>query len=217
MIKVKVCCISSVEEAALAVRYGAAALGLVSEMPSGPGVIDENVIAAIVPTVPPGVSTFLLTSKEDSRAIMAQQRRCGCDTLQLCSYLPPTAYGELRAALPGISLVQVIHVTGEEALTRAVAVAPYVDMLLLDSGNLTLPVKELGGTGRTHDWHISRQIRQAVGVPVYLAGGLHAANVAAAVAQVRPYGVDICSGLRSGGRLDENKVQAFFGAVRALG
>lgn len=211
--RIKVCCISSVEEAALAVRYGASALGLVSEMPSGPGVIADELIGKIAATIPPGVASFLLTSKQDSAAIIAQQRRLRTNTLQLVDEVDPAVYKDLRDALPGVKLVQVIHVTGEYSLDQAADVARHVDGILLDSGNPSLKVKELGGTGRTHDWTISRRIVEIVNVPVYLAGGLRAENVAEAVHTVRPFGVDLCSGVRTNGLLDEEKLAAFVSSV----
>lgn len=214
--RVKICCIANMEEAALAVRYGAAAVGLVSEMPSGPGVIDEELITRIAARVPPGVATFLLTSREQAPAIIAQQRRTRANTLQLCDRIPREAYEELRRGLPGVSLVQVVHVGGEESIEEAVSVAPQVDAILLDSGNQRLAVKQLGGTGRTHDWEVSRRIREAVGVPLYLAGGLKAENVAEAVTHVAPFGVDVCSGVRTDGKLDETKLAAFFGAIHQV-
>lgn len=212
--RVKICCISSVEEARLAIKYGAAALGLVSEMPSGPGVIPERLIAEIADTVPPGVATFLLTSRQDAASIIAQQRRCGTNTIQICDHLLDGTYEEIRTAWPGIKLVQVIHVTGPESVDEAARIAPRVDAILLDSGNQSLAVKELGGTGRTHDWELSRRIREAISIPLFLAGGLRPDNVAGAVAQVEPFGLDICSGVRTDGRLDEGKLAAFFSALR---
>jgi phosphoribosylanthranilate isomerase len=211
--RVKICCISTVAEAALAIRHGASALGLVSAMPSGPGVIAEDAIAAIAATVPPPVATFLLTSKTDAADIIAQQRRLRTNTIQICDRLETGTYEDLRDALPGIRLVQVVHVTGEESLDEALAVSPRVDAILLDSGNQRLPVKELGGTGRTHDWRVSRRIREAIGVPLFLAGGLNPDNVAAAIDEVRPFGVDICSGVRTDGKLHEAKLKAFMAAV----
>jgi len=207
--RIKICCISTVAEAKLAVRCGANAVGLVSAMPSGPGVIAEETIAKIAATVPPGVSTFLLTSRTDASGIIAQQRRTRVNTLQLCDRVSIECLHELRAALPGIALVQVIHVTGEESVAEAVAVADKVDALLLDSGNQNLAVKELGGTGRVHDWRLSREIVEAVKLPVFLAGGLNPDNVAAAIAQVRPYGLDICSGVRTDGKLHQQKLERF--------
>ena len=212
-LRIKICCISSIEEAALAVSCGASALGLVSAMPSGPGVIDEMLIAEIIVTVPPTVATFLLTSRQEADAILDQHQRCRPNTLQLVDHVAERELVKLRRALPGIALVQVIHVTGPESIDEARAIAPLVDAILLDSGNQKLAVKELGGTGRTHDWTISRKIREQCGRPLFLAGGLRPENVADAIEQVRPFGLDICSGVRTGGKLDSSKLRAFVSAA----
>ena len=211
--RVKICCIRSPAEAALAIYCGASALGLVSAMPSGPGVISEDEIARITATVPPPIATFLLTSEHSPEAIIAQQRRCGTNTLQFCDHLPATVYPRLRAELPGIALVQVVHVTGSASVNYAVAAAANVDALLLDSGNPSLAVKELGGTGRTHDWTLSRRIRDAIRIPLFLAGGLTSANVADAIAIVEPFGLDLCSSVRTHDELDPLKLRAFFAAI----
>jgi phosphoribosylanthranilate isomerase len=212
--RVKICCIASAEEARLAIAHGASAIGLVSEMPSGPGVIPEPLIAAIAASVPLAIGTFLLTCRQTADEIMAQQRRTRVNTVQICDQLAEGALQELRTALPGVALVQVIHVDGDEAVARAAAVAPSVDAILLDSGNQKLAVKELGGTGRRHDWTISRRIREQVDVPIYLAGGLEAGNVAEAIATVGPFALDVCSGVRTEGRLDAVKLDSFFAAVK---
>lgn len=212
--RVKICCIKSPAEAALAIVCGASAVGLVSNMPSGPGVISEEAIARIAKTVPPPIATFLLTSERSPEAIIAQQRRCRTNTLQLCDHLPATVYPRLREELPGIALVQVVHVTDEESVNYAVAAAEHVDALLLDSGNLHLPIKELGGTGRTHDWTLSRRIRDAIRIPLFLAGGLTAGNVADAIATVEPFGLDLCSSVRTNDNLDAIKLRAFFSAIK---
>ncbi|MBI4427894.1 MAG: phosphoribosylanthranilate isomerase [Ignavibacteriales bacterium] len=211
--RVKICCMQSIEEAKLAIRYGASALGLVSEMPSGPGPIPEDRIAEIASAVPRNIETFLLTSKQDPDAVIAQQRRTNATTLQLVDAFPIKGYEILRKSLPGIRIVQVIHVTGGESVKEAMVAAKHVNALLLDSGNPSLPRKELGGTGRTHDWSISSQIREAVDVPVYLAGGLKAENVRQAIEAVSPFGVDVCSGVRTNGLLDELKLKAFIEAA----
>ena len=213
MSRIKICCIGSIAEARLAINCGASALGLVSAMPSGPGVIDEMLIAEIIRNVPPAVATFLLTSRQDADAIIDQQQRCRANTLQLVDHMAEGELIRLRRALPGIALVQVIHVTGPESIDEACAVAPHVDAILLDSGNQKLAVKKLGGTGRTHDWTISRKIREQCGRPLFLAGGLRVENVRDAIEQVRPFGVDICSGVRIEGKLDESMLRAFVAAV----
>ena len=212
--RVKICCIASVAEAWMAIEHGASAIGLVSAMPSGPGPIAEELIAEIAAPVPPGVASFLLTCKQDVASIIDQQRRTRVNTIQICDRLVDGTYEDLRQALPGISLVQVIHVTGPEAVHEALAISSHVDAILLDSGNQSLKVKELGGTGRTHDWALSRAIRESVEVPVYLAGGLKPENVAEAIRAVGPFGVDVCSGLRTDGRLDESKLKSFFAALQ---
>lgn len=211
---VKICCIASVDEAAVALRAGASALGLVSHMPSGPGVIDEPSIARIARSTPPPVATFLLTALQDASAIAAQVARCLVNTVQLVDALPRDELLRLRTLLPTTKIVQVIHVVDAVAFDEAMDVAPVVDAILLDSGNPRLQVKELGGTGRTHDWSLSRRIREAVSVPVFLAGGLHAGNIAAALEEVEPFGVDLCSGVRTAGALDPVKLDAFMAAVR---
>ena len=198
----------------MAIEHGASAVGLVGRMPSGPGVIPDELIARIARSLPPAVSSFLLTCEQDADAIIRQQRQSRAGTIQICDELEFGNYEKLREALPGIALVQVVHVAGSESVEEAVAVAADVDAVLLDSGNQKLAVKELGGTGRTHDWSISRRIREALGdVPVFLAGGLNAGNVAEAIRQVEPFGVDVCSGVRTEGKLDEAKLSAFFRSV----
>ncbi len=198
----------------MAIAAGAWAIGLVAEMPSGPGPIEDGLIAEIAAAVRGEVETFLLTSRVEADSILEHHHHCGTTTLQLVDHVPHADLLRLRAALPATRLVQVIHVTGEESVAEARLVAPLVDAILLDSGNQSLEVKELGGTGRTHDWRMSRRIREAVGVPVFLAGGLGPGNVASAVRQVRPYGVDLCSGIRTAGRLDPRKLNAFMEVVR---
>ena len=214
-VRVKICCIASIDEAWLAINHGASAIGFVSRMPSGPGPIEEELIADIVPRIPAGVATFLLTSETTADPIIAQQRRTRVNTIQLVDEVEPGTHERLRAELPGVSLVQVIHVTGAASVDEAVALSSKVDALLLDSGNPSLAVKELGGTGRVHDWRLSREIRDRASVPVYLAGGLNPSNAATAIEEVRPFGLDVCSGLRTEGHLDPVKLESFMRVVRS--
>ena len=213
--RVKICCISSIAEARLAIEYGASALGLVSAMPSGPGVITEDEIAEIAATIPPPIGSFLLTSGQNVDSIVEQHRRCRTNCIQLCDRLTSGTTRELKAALPGIAVVQVIHVTGPESVQEACTAADFVDAILLDSGNPELKIKELGGTGRRHDWTLSREIRERVHVPLFLAGGLTESNVREAIAAIAPFGLDLCSGVRTDGKLDKLKLSRFFAAVQA--
>lgn len=216
-IRVKVCCIASTAEADLALDAGADALGLVSAMPSGPGPIPESDIASIVRHVGGRAATVLLTSRQDAAGIGAQLDRIRPTVVQLVDAMTARKYELLRGAYPDVILMQVVHVRDARSVDEAVQASSFVDAILLDSGNPTAAVKELGGTGRVHDWAISRAIRDAVHLPLFLAGGLRASNVTAAIAAVRPFGVDVCSGVRVNGRLDAASVHAFLDAVRGEG
>ncbi len=214
-IRLKVCCISSLAEARLAVAAGADAVGLVGPMPSGAGVIDAGLIRAIAVTVPPPVARFLLTSAATADEIAAATAAAGVDTVQIVRPIAPEQYPALRRRLPGRRLVQVVHVENASAVDAARRYAPLADALLLDSGRPHAPTAELGGTGRVHDWRISRAIVAAVDKPVFLAGGINPGNVAAAVAAVGPYAIDICSGVRVDNRLDEARLTALVAAIGA--
>lgn len=214
--RIKICCISSLPEAKMAIEYGADALGLVGKMPSGPGPIPDWLIAEIVKTIHPPIASFLLTSEQSSEEIIYHIKRVDTNTVQIVDELTTGTYSDIRTALPHLKIVQVIHVTGEESIDDAVRISPNVDALLLDSGNPKASLKTLGGTGNVHNWDLSREIVKAVDIPVFLAGGLHANNVRQAIQTVRPFAVDICSGVRTEGRLDPNKLEAFIKAVHSL-
>lgn len=212
--RLKICCIGSAEEAQLAIRAGADALGLVGAMPSGPGVIEDDVIRAIARDLPAGVAAFLLTQERQAEAIADHVTRCGVATVQVVDHVEPAELDRLRAMLPYLRIVQVVHVEGEDALDLLAAYEAHVHAFLLDSGSPGAAVPLLGGTGRIHDWEVSARFVRRSSRPVFLAGGLHAGNAAEAIRRVRPFGLDICSGVRSAGRLDAGKLQGYVDAVR---
>lgn len=211
--RIKICCIASVAEAKMAIAHGADALGLVGQMPSGPGPIPDWLIAEIAKTIHPPIASFLLTSNQSSAEIIHHVRRVDTNTVQIVDELTSGTYRDIRISLPYLKIVQVIHVTGEESIDQAMRVSNEVDALLLDSGNPKAATKTLGGTGNVHDWEISREIVNNVGVPVFLAGGLNTLNVSEAIKVVKPFGVDVCSGVRTNGRLDMEKLRNFIAAV----
>ncbi|MCO6497896.1 MAG: phosphoribosylanthranilate isomerase [Chitinophagaceae bacterium] len=211
--RVKICCISSIGEARMAIDYGASALGLVGHMPSGPGVISDDLIHEIAQSVPPPISTFLLTSEIRAKNIIDHYRRVNTSTIQIVDALENRDYSLLRSELPGVKLVQVVHVVNENSIKEAIEISDFVDAILLDSGNPNLAVKELGGTGRTHNWELSREIRESISIPLFLAGGLNKDNVRRAIETVKPFGIDLCGGVRTNGKLDPVKLRAFFDAV----
>lgn len=213
MVKVKICCISSVEEARLAVAYGAAAIGLVGRMPSGPGIITDELIHAIAKTVPPPIQTFLLTSETTTDNIIEHHMKVNTTTIQIVDALSGREYHKIREAIPNVQLVQVIHVLDEGSIKEAIEISEFVDAILLDSGNPNLPTKVLGGTGKTHNWDLSKKIREEINLPVFLAGGINKDNIKKAIEHVQPYGIDLCSSVRTSGQLDERKLEDLFNAL----
>ncbi len=215
-VRIKICCISSQEEAKMAIDAGADALGLVGKMPSGPGPISDDLILNISKNVPPPIATFLLTSETSAQNIIQHHSRVNTNTIQIVDALQEGTYAEIKAALPSTKLVQVIHVIDEKSVEEAIQVSKQVDALLLDSGNPNLKIKQLGGTGRTHNWAISRKIRDSIDIPLFLAGGLNAGNVKEAIMAVQPFGIDLCSSVRTNNKLDPVKLEAFFKAVHSI-
>ena len=207
--RIKICCINSIEEAMTAIALGASAVGLVAKMPSGPGPIPDELIRQIAGNVPPPVATFLLTSETSVEEIIKHHLRTNTNTIQIVDLLLSGTYSELKAALPSVKIVQVIHVIDESSVDLAVGLSYQVDALLLDSGNPNLKIKELGGTGRVHNWKLSRMIRENSKCPVFLAGGLKPENVREAIDEVQPFAVDVCSGVRTDGKLDRQKLSDF--------
>jgi phosphoribosylanthranilate isomerase len=213
--RIKICCISSEDEARMAIAHGADALGLVGKMPSGPGPIEDELIASIARIIHPPLASFLLTSEQSASGIIEHVKRVHTNTVQIVDELTEGSYDQIRLSLPHLKIVQVIHVTGDESIEQAITVSPFVDAILLDSGNPKAAIKTLGGTGNTHNWQLSKEIVSSVNVPVFLAGGLHAGNVKEAIETVRPFGVDICSAIRTNGKLDAAKLRAFAEAVKS--
>jgi phosphoribosylanthranilate isomerase len=207
--RIKICCINSIEEAKTAIEFGASAIGLVARMPSGPGPISDELIKQIAATVPPPVATFLLTCETSVEMIIRHHKRTNTNTIQIVDALADGTYRQLKEALPAVKIVQVIHVIDEKSVAEAIEISEQVDALLLDSGNPNLKIKELGGTGRVHNWQLSRQIRDNSKCPIFLAGGLKPENVRMAIDEVQPFGIDLCSGVRTDGLLDIQKLERF--------
>jgi len=208
-VSVKVACIRNPEEAMRAVSFGAAAIGMAAETPTGGRALTHAEIARIVAAVPETTGTFLMTTRRSAIELAELARNAGVNTIQLWDEPDPDAYAHLRSAVPGISIVQSIPVMGEGAIETAISVSPRVDALLLDSASRSVPVRWEEQHGRTHDWRISRRIADAVSIPVILSGGLTHLNVADAIRAVRPYGVEVCSGVRTKGQLNTTLLVQF--------
>lgn len=212
---VKVCGIRSREEADAALGCGATALGfLVGLTHRAADEIAEAEARAIVGRLPAGAEAVLVTHLLDPARVAELAASVGARTIQVHGDMALPDLRGLRALAPEARLLKAVHVTGEDAIGRALAwAAADADALVLDSRT----ADRLGGTGRTHDWSVSARIVAAVArLPVYLAGGLTPENVAEAVARVRPAGVDANSGVEDAdGRKDERRMRAFVDRARA--
>lgn len=211
---IKICCMASVDEARLAHAAGATAVGLVGEMPSGPGVIGVDAAASIVQALPSDIDTFFLTSQTRAGEIEQELKQCGANTVQIVRHIEPQEHERLCAALPQVRRVQVVRVEDESALSLIERYGQVVDAFLLDSGRTRGAVPQFGGTGSVHDWSISQRFVEATHLPVFLAGGLSSNNIFDAIAAVRPAGVDVCSGVRTDGVLNPAKLQAFMSEIK---
>ena len=216
-LRVKVCCISTTQEAAMAQAAGADLLGFVGAMPSGPGIITDQEAQSMIQTLPPGIASVTLTSAMTADAIIDQLTISQASTLQVVQHIDPNEYQQILEQKPNIKRIQVIHVEGDDALSLIERYEPWIDAFLLDSGRPSIDpadhVLELGGTGRVHDWSVSAAFVKATAKPVFLAGGLTPENVREGIEKVRPFGVDLCSGVRTNDRLDQQKLTAFMAAV----
>jgi len=211
--KIKICCISSIDEAKLAISHGASALGLVAKMPSGPGIISDELIDTIAKSIPSNIDTFMLTSETTAEAIIEHHKKTNTNTIQIVDALKVGTYKQIKTAIPSIKIVQVIHVLNEASIEDALIISEQVDAILLDSGNPNLKIKELGGTGRIHNWNLSRKIVAQSNCPVFLAGGINPLNIKQAIEEVQPYGIDLCSGVRTNQLLDAIKLEQLFNAI----
>lgn len=210
---IKICGLQSYGDARLALDCGATALGFLVELTHrAEDKIDIGTARDIIRRLPADADTVLVTHLTDAPEIAALADAIGARSIQVHGDVPPEVVARLAALARGRALIKAVHVMGPEAVADARAYVGIADALVLDSRT----ADRLGGTGRTHDWSISRRIVEAVApMPVYLAGGLNPGNVADAIAAMRPAGVDVNSGVEDAdGRKEAEKVRLF--VTRAL-
>lgn len=216
----KICCMQSEAEIDMAAAAGAFAVGIVGPMPNGAGMLTDAVAARLARHAAKvhgdRLWATLLTKRTKAEDIADHVAEIGPNALQIVDRPEEGAYALLRARFPGLKILQVVHVEDGRAIAEAKAAAPHVDAILLDSGRPSAATPTYGGTGDLHDWSISQRIVLEIAAPVFLAGGLHPGNAAAAFEAVRPFGLDICSKLRGPEpdyALDLEKLVAFASAL----
>ncbi len=202
MMRVKICGVTRVEDATLAAELGASAIGLVF-WPGSPRLVEIAQARAIVAALPPFVSAIGVFVDQPDEAVRVA-RQIGLGAVQFHGDEPPGSY----RALP-IRVIKAVTIRDASAREEAAAVPPGATVLL-DAHDRV----KRGGTGRVVDWSIAAMIARER--PVILSGGLNAGNVAEAVAAVRPYAIDVSSGVESApGRKDPARLRALFAALRA--
>ena len=212
--RVKICGVTTPADAALAARLGADAIGvLVGLLHPSEDELDPERAAGIVAALPPFVVGTLVTHRTELDELRRLCRLVRPHVVQLHGGIPRDDVSALRREFPTVRLVGCVHVDGERTLEDARRAAAHVDAILLDTKTAT----RIGGTGVTHDWSISRRVREALPTtPIILAGGLTPDNVARAIGVVRPYAVDVNSGVSARrGVKSAELIEGFISAVRA--
>ena len=220
MVTVKICGVRRVVDALAAIGAGADEIGLlVGQRHASGDFISPETAAEIVRACVSmgGVTPVLVTHVADPAEVHALARQIGVSAIQVHSEMPPEGLTWLKAQSASYRLRKSWHVLGPESLGYGDAYRGVADAFLLDSANVA--TGQVGGTGKTHDWSLSAEIvRRCAGVPVIVAGGLNPDNVADAVRQIRPAGVDVNSGTKSAdGFKDAARMRAFVAAAKGAG
>jgi phosphoribosylanthranilate isomerase len=207
---VKICGIRRREDALIAAELGADAIGLlVGQRHNSPDFISATVARDIDRALPPSVEAVLVTHVEDIDKLERLLQESEIRTVQLHSEIAPSSVERLRGRLPHLKIFKSVSVISADSVAYPEAFAQLVDGFVLDSINLA--TDQVGGTGKTHDWSVSRQIvMRYPEIPSILAGGLNSENVRSAIEQVHPFGVDVNSGTKAPDEFkDPRKIEAF--------
>lgn len=201
MIKVKVCGITNIADALLAAESGADAIGFIFYKPS-PRYIAPELARDIIDRLPPFINSVAVFVDEDEKRLKDIIDLCRIDTIQLHGDESPGFCERFKQ-----KVIKTIRVQGEESLRGLDRYR--VSAFLLDTYRENIP----GGTGRSFDWDLAIGVKRYG--PIILAGGLNPENVADAIRKVRPYGVDVSSGVeKSPGKKDADKLKRFIERVR---
>jgi len=207
---VKICGIRRQEDALIATELGADAIGLlVGQKHNSPDFVSATVARDIFRALPPSVDAVLVTHVEDVDELERLLQESEITTIQLHSEIAPSSVERLRHRLPHLKIFKSVNIISADSVAYPEAFKKLVDGFVLDSINLA--TSQVGGTGKTHDWSVSRQIvMRYPEVPIILAGGLNSENVRSAIERVRPFGVDVNSGTKAAdGFKDPRKIEAF--------
>ncbi|MFA5384974.1 MAG: phosphoribosylanthranilate isomerase [Eubacteriales bacterium] len=210
--KIKICGINNFEDLQSCIKAGADALGFLVGLthPAEDKLEDIRLAKSLIDRIPPFVSTVMVTHLTNEGEIVNLARCMGTTSVQINDYTEPSVLKKVCDGLKDIKIIKSVHVTGSDAIELTKAYLPFADAILLDSRE----GPRIGGTGKTHDWEISRKIVQESNKPVILAGGLNPGNVYEAVKKVQPFAVDVNSGVETNFRKDPAKINLFINEAR---
>lgn len=213
-VRIQVAGVSSLEEALFLERLGVDALGFTVRLPEGVhDGLTEAKARSIIQALPPFVTSVAITYVSEARSALELARYLGVTALQLHGDFPASELEMVRVAAPHLKIIRAVSVVGSEAMAVARSWERRVDALILDTYDPATGRR--GATGKTHDWMLSAEIVRNVRVPVILAGGLTARNVADAIRTVNPWAVDTHTGVEDAqGRRDFAAMEAFVESVR---
>ncbi len=211
MVKVKICGITNMNDALLAAEYGADFLGFIVDIEKSEDSLSRSVARDLIMQVPLEITPVMVTYLNKASDVVELARFVKPMAIQFHADITVGEIGKIRKALPKMKIIKAVHVTGEKAIDEAKKFEDYADYILLDSKSKG----KIGGTGKTHNWNISRKIVEKCKKPVILAGGLNPENVLDAVRIVKPFGVDVNSGVKSSPRKkDADKMERFIAEAR---
>ena len=199
--RVKICGTATFADLDCAVAAGADAVGFLMGITHvTQDAVTPETAAAMVATLPPFIVPVAVTHLTKPSDLIRIVELARCTTLQIQDVVTPDDIAEVREALPYLRIMKAVHVMDESAIATAKYFSDTADAILLD----TRTADRIGGTGITHDWNISAKI-----VKVILAGGLTPENVTEAIIRVRPYAVDVHTGVKKNGVRDAERTRAF--------
>ncbi|WP_214020414.1 phosphoribosylanthranilate isomerase [Methanoculleus sp.] len=204
--RVKFCGTASLADMRCAIEAGCDAMGFIMGVTHrSSDFVTPAEAAKMIQQLPPFIEPVAVTHLQETEDLIGLVRDSRCTTLQIQNTVEPSKIDVIRDSLPYLKIVKAVHVTGESAIKTGKLYEPYADALILD----TRTKEKIGGTGIPHDWNISAKIVANSAIPVILAGGLKPENVRGAIRKVRPYGVDVHTGIKKDGVRNPEKTLAF--------
>lgn len=207
--RVKICGIKNVEDALKSVEYGADAIGvLVGQEHNSKDFISIKTAKKIIESLPPLVSSVLVTHINNSEEISHMIKTIGVTTVQLHSDIDIQGIEKIKFNCPNVKIIKLVHVIDEKSMQQVDFFANSSDAILLDTiNNVT---DQVGGTGKTHNWEIDRKIVEHTNAKIIIAGGLNPNNIKEAIHKIKPYGVDVNTGVQNkNGLKDYEKLKEF--------